>query len=137
MAAPSGDATTAVGQTTCPASATDGHTTRQNRCADLRRHLPHGRGIIHPEMLHIECEHVAAFVTHEAIEHLFFRDDREVSLGATVKRTRPPKIRAGAPEIDMFAYDVHDVRRIPNLLDHFVGNRGHDFNSATVTPQPP
>src|SRR5207253_2854693 len=87
--------------------------------------------------LHEEGEDVAALVAHEAVVHPFLRDDGEVAVRAAVKRARSAKVRPSALELHVLADDSHDVRRLPDLLDHVVGNETHVVNSTTVTPCPP
>src|SRR6185312_12355320 len=109
----------------------------RNRDPRPARHLAHGRGIVHAELLHEERENVAAGVAHEAIEHPLAGNDGEVAVRAPVKGTRGAEIRPGALELDVLADDPHDVRRLADLLDHVIGNEAHARNSTSVTPWPP
>ncbi len=109
----------------------------RNHHADLGGDLPHGGGIVHPEVLHVEGEDIPAFVAHEAVVHLFLRYHGEVPFGPAVERARPAVIRTRALQIDVLAQHVDQIRRVPDLLDELVGNAGHDSNSAMVTPHPP
>ena len=101
------------------------------------RHLPHRRGIVHPQPLHEEGEGVPGLVAHEAVEHSFLRDDREVAVRPAVERARPAEIRAGTLELDVLADDPHQVRRLADLLDDVIGDQAHPLSSAIVTPWPP
>src|SRR5205823_6661562 len=104
---------------------------------DPARHLAHGGGIIHAELLHEEGEHVPAGVAHEAVEHPLAGDDGEVAMRAPVKRTRSAEIGPGALELDVLADDPHEVRGLADLLDHVVRDQAHAVNSTSVTPCPP
>src|SRR6185437_4277638 len=109
----------------------------RNRDPRPARHLAHGRGIVHAELLHEERENVAARVAHEAVEHPLAGNDGEVAVRAPVKRTRGAEIRPGALELDVLADDPHDVRCLADLLDHIIRNEAHARNSTSVTPWPP
>ena len=99
--------------------------------------LPDRGGVVHPGPLHQPGEHVAGGMTDEAVIAALLRNDGEVSVGAAMEGTGAAVVRAGAPQIHRFADDPHDVRAVPDLLDHVVGDQAHAENSTMVTPVPP
>ena len=70
----------------------------------------------------------------EAVEHPLLGDDREIAMCAAVEGATPAVVGSAAFQLDAFADDANEVRRVADLLDDVVGNHA---NSATVTPWPP
>src|SRR5258705_7197533 len=96
----------------------------RDRDAGAPRGLPHGRGIIHAQLLHEEREDVARLVAHEAVEHSLLGDDGEVAMGAAVEGTGSAIVGPGTLELDVLADDANQVGGLTHLLDDVVGN--HD-----------